>query len=71
MKQVSLASIEKAIDIVDNLDDDQLEATFESWYSVWHMEPCLVLSRVGGASLWPVPCAVCTSLLQRAELQPT
>jgi hypothetical protein len=40
--------------------------------SVWHMEPWLVLSRVGlgGASLWPVPssCAVCTSLLQRAEL---
>ncbi len=31
MKHVSLASIEKAIDIVDNLDDDQLESTFEKY----------------------------------------
>ena len=28
-KQVTLASIEKAIDIVDNLDDDQLESLSE------------------------------------------
>ena len=30
-KQVSLASIEKAIDIIDNLDDDQLESVSEKY----------------------------------------
>jgi hypothetical protein len=30
-KQVTLASIEKAIDIVDNLDDDQLESLSEKY----------------------------------------
>jgi hypothetical protein len=37
MKHVSLASIEKAIDIVDNLDDDQLEATFEKYAETQQM----------------------------------
>jgi hypothetical protein len=31
MKQVSLASIEKAIEIVDNLTDDQLENVSEKY----------------------------------------
>jgi hypothetical protein len=31
MKQVSLAAIERAIEVVDNLDDDQLESTFEKY----------------------------------------
>jgi GAF domain-containing protein len=31
MKHVSLAAIERAIDVVDNLNDDQLEATFEKY----------------------------------------
>ena len=30
-KQVTLASIEKAIDIIDNLDDDQLESVSEKY----------------------------------------
>jgi len=37
MKHVSLASIEKAIDIVDNLDDDQLESTFEKYAETQQM----------------------------------
>jgi len=31
MKHVTLAAIERAIGVVDNLDDDQLEATFEKY----------------------------------------
>jgi hypothetical protein len=31
MKHVSLAAIERAIEVVDNLDDDQLESTFEKY----------------------------------------
>jgi len=37
MKHVSLASIENAIDIVDNLDDDQLESTFEKYAETQQM----------------------------------
>lgn len=37
MKHVSLAAIERAIEVVDNLDDDQLESTFEKYAETQQM----------------------------------
>ena len=37
MKHVSLAAIERAIEVVDNLDDDQLESIFEKYAETQQM----------------------------------
>ncbi|MBU3660773.1 MAG: hypothetical protein FGM14_12925 [Flavobacteriales bacterium] len=37
MKHVSLAAIERAIEVVDNLDDDQLESTVEKYAETQEM----------------------------------